>query len=227
MGMSGVGKSYLSGMMEGWGWRSFSCDLEIGAKELAAEMARPVSLNDISPLSEFIGKIGEMPFDEFKRRQKLYYDAEVAALSRVHEIVKGADKVVIDSTGSICEIMDDGVIAQVGQVSLIVYIEASKEEEVAILQRAQDYPKPLFYPPRQLEAWVNEYLQICDVDNADHIPADDFARWVFPRLFETRIPKYQEIAERCGISVSTSDLYQVKTEHDLLQLIAAALDRQA
>jgi hypothetical protein len=227
MGMSGVGKSHLSGLMEGWGWRNFSCDLEIGTKELAAEMARPVILNDISSLSEFIGKIGEVPFNEFKRRQKLYYDAEIAALSRVPEAVRQADKTVIDSTGSICEILDEDVIGQVGRASLIIYIEASKDEEKAILQRAQDYPKPLFYPPRQLEAWVNEYMQICGVDHADHIPADDFARWVFPRLFDLRIPKYQEIAERYGITLSTADLYQVKTESDVLGLIAAALDAQA
>lgn len=226
MGMSGVGKSHLSAMMEGWGWTSYSCDLDIGAHTLAGEMQRPVSLQDISALSDFIGKIGEMPFDEFKRRQKLYYDAEVSALARVPHIARDHEKLVVDSTGSICEILDEDVIARVGQASLFVYIQATQEEENAILQRARDYPKPLFYPPRQLEAWVHEYMQFCGIDHADHIPADDFARWVFPRLFDLRIPKYQHLAEQYGVTVSTRDLYQVKTEDDLLRLVAAALDNR-
>lgn len=224
MGMSGVGKSHLSAMMEGWGWTSFSCDLEIGTKALASELSRPVSLEDISALSDFIGKIGEMPYEEFKRRQQLYYDAEVSALAQVPRMSEAHDKLVVDSTGSICEILDDDVIAKVGQASLIVYIEATHEEQLQILQRAQDYPKPLFYPPRQLDAWVNEYTHICGIDHADHMPANDFARWVFPRLFDLRIPKYQHLAECYGVTISTRDLYQVKSEDDVLRLIAAALD---
>lgn len=224
IGMSGIGKSYLAAMMQRWGWTGYSCDLEIGTKHLAAEMKKPVTIDDISALSEFIGKIGEMPFVEFKRRQMMYHDAEVAALASVPDMAARNEKFVLDSTGSICEILDEKIIEQVGRSTLIVYIEASRDEEIAILQRAQDYPKPLFYPPRQLEAWVKEYMQICDLDNADTVPSDDFSRWVFPRLFEMRIPKYQNMAECYGVSVLSEDIHKIQSEQDLLNLVAAALD---
>jgi len=220
MGMSGVGKSYLSNMMSGWGWFAHSCDLEIGTRYLAAELDGPVSADDISALSRFISKPGDLPMAEFLRRQKLYYKAECAALSCVPDLVSVHDKFVNDSTGSLCEIEDEELIGALGRSTLFVYIKATKDEEIEVLERAQEYPKPLFYPPRHFHAWVEEYRRVFDVANVDDLPADEFTRWVFPRLFAERLPKYQALAERFGVSVSTSDLYKVKSEDDLLDVIA-------
>ena len=56
---------------------------------------------------------------------------------------------------------------------------------------------------------------------------DEFVRWVFPRLFYARIPRYEAIAEKYGYTITTEELYQVKTEDDFLKLIENALDAQA
>lgn len=220
MGMSGVGKSYLSSLMSGWGWYAHSCDLEIGTKYLAGELDAPVSADDISALSRYISKPGDLPMDEFLRRQRLYYEGECAVLARVPELAGAYERFVNDSTGSLCEIEDDKLIEAVGRATFFVYIKASKEEERAVLERAQDYPKPLFYPPSHFKAWVKEYMQVFDIEDADDLPADDFTRWVFPRLFAERLPKYQALADRFGVTVSTRDIYKVKSEHDLLNVIA-------
>lgn len=191
LGMSGVGKSYLSSMMSGWGWFGYSCDLEIGTNYLAAELDAPVSADDISALSRYISKPGDLPMAEFLRRQKLYYEAECAALARVPELAGAHDKFVNDSTGSLCEIEDEELIKALGRSTLFVYIKASKDEEIEVLERAQEYPKPLFYPPSHFHAWVEEYRRVFDIKNVDDLPADDFTRWVFPRLFAERLPKYR------------------------------------
>ena len=39
MGMSGVGKTYLSTMLDREGWHHYSCDYEIGTKYLGIEIS--------------------------------------------------------------------------------------------------------------------------------------------------------------------------------------------
>lgn len=223
MGMSGVGKSHLSMMMEEWGWHHYSCDVEIGSKFLADKMPRPVSADDVSPLSDFIGKLGDVSLADFKARQKEYYDAEIMALKDAAKQAAKYPKFVNDSTGSICEILDEGVLAEVGHATLFVYIKAGHQQEKEILQRAQDYPKPLFYPPKLLDAWVHEYMQLFAHNDETQIEADEFVRFVFPRLFDARLPKYDLLAEQYGVTLHCDDVYQIKSEDDLMQLIAGAL----
>ena len=44
------------------------------------------------------------------------------------------------------------------------------------------------------------------------IDPDDFVRWVFPKLFYSRIPRYEAIAEQYGYTITTDELKQVKSE---------------
>jgi hypothetical protein len=55
---------------------------------------------------------------------------------------------------------------------------------------------------------------------------DDFVRWVFPKLFYSRIPRYEAIASRYGYTVTTEEVMRVKTESDFLSLIETAIARQ-
>ena len=59
------------------------------------------------------------------------------------------------------------------------------------------------------------------------IVPDEFVRWVFPRLFYDRIPRYESIAEQYGYTIKTEDLYKIKTESDFLQLVENAIDEQS
>ncbi|RKZ71035.1 MAG: ATPase, partial [Gammaproteobacteria bacterium] len=57
------------------------------------------------------------------------------------------------------------------------------------------------------------------------IDPDDFVRWVFPRLFYSRIPRYEAIADQYGYTISTEEVAAVQNENDFLELITNVLDR--
>ena len=54
---------------------------------------------------------------------------------------------------------------------------------------------------------------------------DDFTRWVFPRLFRSRIPRYEAIARPHGYTVTSREVAQVRDEADFLELLETAIAR--
>jgi hypothetical protein len=55
---------------------------------------------------------------------------------------------------------------------------------------------------------------------------DAFTRWVFPRLFRSRIPRYEAIAKN-GYTVTSEEVSQVRDENDFLQLLETAIARDS
>ncbi|NQZ13419.1 MAG: ATPase [Alphaproteobacteria bacterium] len=239
MGMSGVGKTYLSCLLGQQGWKHYSCDYEIGTQFLGEEISQTlgednrVTTEDLSQLSEYVSRLGAeeqggLSYDEFKRRQQVYYNAECASLKALKDIVRNAHDegfthVINDSTGSLCEIDDETLIESIDENSLIVYIKASEKEEHAVLRRAQEYPKPLFFSPEKFDGWVTSYLDEKGLGSSDQIEPDDFSRWVFPKLFENRLPKYQRIADKYGVTIPSSEFHGVKTPDDFIDVVVKHL----
>ncbi|MEM8833186.1 MAG: ATPase [Pseudomonadota bacterium] len=196
-----------------------------------------ITPENISTLAAYLGKIGNptqgrlgkqshggMPLKEFKRRQQAYYEAECKSLLNIKERIKKAEeegysKFVNDSTGSLCEINEQEVLDYIGQNTEIIYIKASTEEEEEVVRRSIEYPKPLFYPADKLDEWLEEYKRKENVSSTDDIEPDDFSRWVFPRLFEERLPKYQEIADKYGRTISSREIKDINSEEDFLALL--------
>ncbi len=58
------------------------------------------------------------------------------------------------------------------------------------------------------------------------IDPDDFTRWVFPRLFHSRVPRYEAIARPHGYTVGSTEVAQVRDERDFLQLLEQAIARK-
>ncbi len=235
IGMSGVGKTHTSLMLAKAGWFHYSCDYEIGTDYLRDEVEKtlgePNTMTpaDISQLSRYVGKlgVGKLSFEEFKRRQAQYYNAECASVSGLKAIIKdananGFDYVVNDTTGSFCELDDEAIYDHVGENSLVVYIKANAQEEDAILERAQSYPKPMFFPPSKLEAWVEDHRMQLGVSTPSEFDADNFARWIFPKLFKTRLPKYQALADKYGVTIESDALRDVVSAEALQSVIASA-----
>lgn len=229
IGMSGLGKTYTAIMLARHGWVHYSCDVVIGVDHLATVLDAPVTADDLSPLSRFIGRPGDaakggLPLDEFKRRQKMYYDAECAALRGVGEAIAWSKgHFVNDSTGSLCEINDTALINTLGGQTLFVYIRANKAEEEKIKERAIQVPKPLFFPPAQFDLWLAQYMKDAGIVDPAHINPDDFSRYAFPLLFQSRLPKYQALADRHGVTIESAEMAGIKTEDDFLRCIAGAL----
>jgi hypothetical protein len=263
VGMSGVGKTYLSGMLRGHDWFHYSGDYRIGTryldepildmikqqamqvpflKELLRrdwiDIRNNIKIHDLGPVLSFVGKLGNpeldgVPLADFMRRQALYRDAEIAAMKDVPEFIRkaheiyGYDHFVNDVGGSLCELEDDAVIDLLARHTLILYIQVTDaDEEQTLIDRAVSDPKPLYYRPAFLEEQLAVYLRESGLAYAAEIDPNAFGRWVFPRLFRSRIPRYEAIAGPHGYTVTSREVAQVRDERDFLALLETAIGRK-
>ncbi|MFP4244453.1 MAG: ATPase, partial [Ectothiorhodospira sp.] len=157
---------------------------------------------------------------------------EVAAMRDVPEFIRkaheiyGYDHVVNDAGGSVCELEDPGVMELLAEHSLIIYIKATDRDEQQLMQRAEESPKPLFYREDFLDQELAVYLEENQLDFVAQIDPDAFVRWMFPRLFRDRLPRYERLAEQYGYTITTDQLAQVHNEAQFNQLIEQALARR-
>jgi hypothetical protein len=195
-----------------------------------------IKVNDLGPVLSFVGKLGNpelggLPLAEFSRRQALYREAEIAAMLDVPVFIRKAQEIygyahlVNDVGGSLCELDEPRVIDLLAEHSLILYIRVPEADEIKLIQRAQADPKPLYYRPEFLRAAVKDYLEVRALEYVAQIDPDDFTRWVFPRLFHSRVPRYEAIARPHGYTVSSEEVAQVRDERDFLQLLETAIAR--
>lgn len=262
LGMSGVGKTRLACLLRKHLWFHYSGDYRIGTRYLdepildhikkelmqismVRELLRTdsiriennISVDNLSPVSTFLGKLGNpeqggLGLREFRRRQELHRQAEIAAMKDVPEFIEKAHSIygyhhfVNDAGGSLCELDDPGVFEVLAKHTLIIYIKASRLDEQELIQRAEDSPKPLYYRAEFLEEQLTAYMAEKKLRFVALINPDDFARWVFPRLFYYRIPRYEEIAKEYGYTVTTREASAVKCEEDFMKLVEKVLDRK-
>ena len=131
-----------------------------------------------------------------------------------------------DAGGSLCELNSPQVMETLAEHTLILYIRATRSDRERLIQRAISAPKPLYFPPDFLLQRLNEYRRQESIDYVAMIDPDDFSRWVFPQLFESRIPRYDAIAEQYGYTISSEEVYELQTEDDFMQLVERALQRE-
>jgi shikimate kinase len=123
LGMSGVGKTYLSNILRASKWFHYSGDYRIGTRYLNEPISdniiqqamqvpflkdllrsdsiyihNNITVDHLKPVSSFVGKLGDpdlggMSLKEFKRRQNLHYKAEVAAMKDVPSFIEKAHKI--------------------------------------------------------------------------------------------------------------------------------------
>lgn len=262
LGMSGVGKTYISTMLRDHDWFHYSGDYRIGTRyldesilDLIKEQAMKVPflrellrndwiyirnnirIADLGPVLSFVGKLGNpelggVPLEDFVRRQAQYRDAEIAAMFDVPEFIRKAQQIygyshfVNDVGGSLCELEEPAVIDLLAQHTLILYIQVTtKAEEQKLIDRARSDPKPLYYRPEFLQEQLAIYLQETGLQYAAQLDPDEFTRWIFPRLFNSRIPRYEAIAYEHGYTVTSEEVAQVKDEADFNALIEKAIAR--
>ena len=203
------------------------------------QITNNIKVHDLGPVLSFVGKLGNpemggVPVDEFTRRQAQYREAEIAAMHDVPEFIRkaheiyGYDNFVNDVGGSLCELDEPSVIDLLVKHSLILYIRVTeKAEEEALISRAQSSPKPLYYRPEFLAEQLKEYLTLRGLEYAAEVDPDDFCSWVFPRLFHSRIPRYEAIARPHGYTVTSHEVAAVRDEKDFLELLESAIVRKA
>ncbi len=263
VGMSGVGKSYLSAKLRGSNWFHYSGDYRIGTRYLdehivdmikhqaikipfLKELLRNdwiyiknnIRVNDLGPVLSFVGKLGNpelggVELGEFIERQSIYRQAEVDAMYDIPHFIEKAQEIygyphfVNDVGGSLCELDEPGVMDILVDNTLILYIQVTNAaQEKVLIERAISDPKPLYYRPEFLEQHLQLYYQETGLEYAAQIDPDEFARWVFPRLFHSRLPRYDEIA-KLGYSVTSEEIDGVQNDADFLSMLEMAIERQS
>nr|WP_207161402.1 ATPase [Rhabdochromatium marinum] len=260
--MSGVGKTYLSGLLRRHDWFHYSGDYRIGTRYLdepildlikSQAMQVPflrdllrrdwiaiknnIKVSDLGPVLSFVGQLGDpdkggMGLKEFTRRQALYREAEIQAMRDVPSFIDKAQEIygyqhfVNDVGGSLCELDEPDIIERLARHTLILYIQVPEEDEIKLIQRAQADPKPLYLRPDFLLSAVKDYRAEHQLDYVADIDPNDFTRWVFPRLFHSRVPRYEAIARPHGYTVTSKEVAQVRDEQDFIELLATAIARK-
>jgi hypothetical protein len=255
LGMSGVGKTTLASKLPTSKWFHYSGDYRIGTKYLAEPIldnikrqamqvgflrdllrsdsiyiSSNITLDNLAPIATFLGKIGRADLGglsvlEFKKRQRLHREAEIAAMRDVADFIDKAREIygyehfLNDAGGSLCE-LDDPETERI----LILYLRADAALEQELIQRAIDHPKPMYFNEEFLDQKLAEYLRQHGLSAADEIVPDDFARWIFPALVIHRRPRYQALADRCGYTIDARALEGLRNEEEFLRLVAGVLD---
>ncbi len=262
LGMSGVGKTYLSTLLRNSQWFHYSGDYRIGTRYLDEpimdmikqqamqvpflkdllrndwiSIKNNIKVHNLGPVLSYVGKLGNpelggVELEDFIKRQALYREGEVAAMHDVPGFINKAQNIygyqhfVNDVGGSLCELDDPKVIDTLVQNTLILYIQVTdKEEENKLIERAKNAPKPLYYRAEFLHEQLEIYLKENNLQYAAQMVPDEFTRWVFPRLFHSRIPRYEAIAKPHGYTVTSQEVSQVKNQHDFLQLLEKVIAR--
>ena len=263
LGMSGVGKTSLANILRQHNWFHYSGDYRIGTRYLGEAIldnvkqqamqvpflhdllhsdsiyiANNITVDNLKPVSSFLGKLGNpelggLSLPEFKHRQALHHQAEIAAMRDVPEFIRKAQTIygykhfVNDAGGSVCELDDPDTLQSLTEHTIILYIKTSEKDEQELINRAESDPKPLYYREAFLDQQLEIYMRDNGLSYVAMIDPDAFVRWMFPRLFYSRIPRYEAIAEQYGYTITTDELHSIKNEQDFMKLVESALIRQS
>jgi shikimate kinase len=263
LAMSGAGKTTLANKLPKAKWFHYSGDYRIGTRYLrepildnikrqamsvpflrdlllsdSIYISNKITVDNLAPVSTFLGKVGDsahggLSLQEFKRRQHLHHQAEVAAMNDVTEFIHKAEDIygyhhfINDAGGSVCELDSPEVLETLAENTLIIYIKIPPALEQTIIERAKTDPKPLYYREAFLDEKLAEFMALKNYASTDVMPPDEFVSWVFPELFKSRLPRYQAIADQYGYTIDANDAATVKNEADFIQLVAAALAKQS
>ncbi len=256
MGMSGVGKTTLAHKLPRSRWFHYSADYRIGSRYLSEPIVdnlkkkamsvaflrellmndsiyigNNISFNNLAIISTFISKLGNpeldgLPLDEFKYRQGLHREAEIAAMYDISRFIEKANAIygyphfINDASGSICELNDEKVIEHLANHTVIFYIEADDNLEKTLIERALANPKPIYYQNDFLDRHLQDYLTESNIDNVDQVDPNQFVQWIFPKSIQHRKPLYKAIADNHGYTLSAHAINEVATEQDVIQLLA-------
>jgi shikimate kinase len=262
LAMSGAGKTTLANKLPKAKWFHYSGDYRIGTKYLeepildnikrqamgvpflrdlllsdSIYIGSGITVDNLAPVSSFLGKLGNpdlggLSLHEFKRRQNLHHQAEIAAMKDVPDFIHKAEDIygykhfINDAGGSVCELDCPEVIELLAEHTLILYIKIPPELEQTLIERAKSDPKPLYYREAFLEEKLSEFMQLKNYSTTEMIPPDDFVTWIFTELFKSRLPRYEAIADQYGYKLDGNAIMGVKDEADFIRLVADALAKQ-
>ncbi len=197
-------------------------------------IASNLSFHNLRPLSNWLGKPGSprkhgISFEEYLHRQRIHRDAEISAMLDYRKFLKRSKRLyrygsfVCDTSGSFCEVVDptdkdDPILGSLYRDTVIVYIRGTEKHRREFARRFSINPKPMYYNEAFLIRNWSRYLG--DIDGRENeANPDDFSRQIFDRVLDYRLPIYQEIADRWGITVEADEVFEVETEAEFCNLV--------
>ena len=194
-----------------------------------------ITFDNLAPLSSWLGKLGNpelggLSLPEFKRRQNLHHDAESLAVSDTVDFIRKAESIygyqhfLNDVSGSLCELDNESLFQTLADHTLLIYLKADQADEKMLIERAESHPKPLYYREEFLNQQLEVYLAEKDIAYISMVDPDDFVRWVFPKLFYARVPRYESIVAKYGYIANARDAFNVSNEKQFLEFIEQTLD---
>lgn len=206
-------------------------------KSNAMFIAPNVTLDNLNAISMFIGMVGALdkgglPLDEFLARLQAHRTAEIKAMEDTKTFIHRATNVygypnfICDFSGSVCELDAPEVIQDVADECLLVYLKATDGMMSTLIERAQKYPKPLYYQTDFLHDAIQNFCKEESLSSWAEINPDHFAVWVFPHLVAHRIVRYDAIAAKHGITLSAEDTLNISSADEFLNLIQSTLMKQ-
>jgi hypothetical protein len=203
-------------------------------------IASNITFQNLAPLSTYLGKPGDpakggIPFEEYLRRQRQHRAAEIAATRDALHFIDKAETIygyahfVADTSGSLCEVVDphdpaDPVLRDLSAAALLVWIRGTEAHARELEARFDRAPKPMYYPePFLIELWERYRAERGLAPDA--VDPDAFVRHGFRALVAHRLPRYQAIAERWGVTVEAEEVAAVRDPADFDALIEKALAR--
>lgn len=193
-----------------------------------------ITFDNLAPLSMYVGKLGNpkkggLLYDEFIQRQRQHREAEIAAINDIAHFIERSKSIygyphfIADIGGSVCELNEPNVIEKLAENTLLVYIEADASLEKELIERATNYPKPMYYQEKFLQESLTTYLAENRIDDVSEIDPNDFSRWIFPRHFAFRKPLYKKMVEQHGVIVSADEAMAMRNEEEFIALVASKL----
>lgn len=163
---------------------------------------------------------------DFRRRMRQHAIAEKAAMKDIASFIKRAAEgrqpnFLVDASGSLCEVVtpdnpNDPVLKLLDSHCALVYIRATEGHKQELLRRALADPKPIYYRPDFLDANIPGLLRHFKAKDVTEINPKDVAGYLYPRLLDHRIARYEAIAKRQGYTLEMDDVFNIKTEADFI-----------
>jgi hypothetical protein len=201
-------------------------------KKDAITVKHRVHLDNLVATSLFMGMLGNpdqygSAEADFRGRMQQHSIAEKAAMEDIPRFKKRAAYLyqyphfLVDTGGSLCEIVtpddpNDPVLKLLDRTCDLVYIRATKEHKQELLRRALADPKPIYYRPDFLDENIPGLLKHFKAKNVTDIDPKDVAGYLYPRLLDHRIARYEAIARQQGYTLEMNEVFGIQTEDDLI-----------
>ncbi len=202
IGMSNIGKTYLSRKLSELKFKRFGCDDIIEAK--LGDKLKKMGYKGTNDVARWLGQ----PYEkQFTTNQKTYLQLEKQALIKIFLYLTNGNQenVVIDTTGSLVHTGADVCLA-LKEHSLIVYIEAGEDMREEMFEQYLKEPRPVIwgkvFQPQDQET-NQEALKRC-----------------YPKLLDLRNSLYTRYAD---ITVPYNSLPKNIGAEEFLELIKKSL----